>query len=155
MKKDTQINFRINSDILKILRGYCHRNEIPISTFFTIVVKDLLINKKLDPELEKEFAGAIARVKRKDLCNKLYIIKNMYRRVMDMALSNFLTTGSVNMKSINSVLETFIKEFESFSDKIQKDIGTDFRLTVKRLRSQEFLVGNSKNWKMLNYTASK
>ncbi|MAH51522.1 hypothetical protein CMI37_37245 [Candidatus Pacearchaeota archaeon] len=59
------------------------------------------------------------------------------------------------MKAINAVIDSFVAEFENYDASLKNKIGTDFRITVKRLRNKEFLLSQSKTMKMLNYTASK
>ena len=155
MNKDTQINFRISSDLLKVLKTYCAEKSITISGYFMVLTQDILVNEKFNDRLGKELQMYIIKSKRKELCNRLYIVKNMYRRIMDMAMSYFFTTGSVNMKAINAVIDSFVAEFEHYDSSLKKKIDVDFRITVKRLRNQEFLLGQTKNIKMLNYVSSK
>lgn len=155
MNKASQINFRINSNLLKVLKGYCSENDIPISSFFTVLAENILTDKKVPEKLKKKVNLLMIKHKRTKLCSQLYIVKNMYRRVLDMAYSYFYTTGSVNMKAINAVIDSFVDEFENYEALLQDKIGTDFRITVKRLRNQEWLLEQSKNYKMLNYVSSK
>ncbi len=155
MSKDAIISFRADSKLLNILREYCIKNKITVSGYFTILLKDILIDKKFVNRLENEIKLFVAKSKQKEVCSRLYITKNMYRRVMDMALSSYFTTGSVNMKSINTVIDLFVAQFETYDDSIKKDIQTEFKLTVKKLRSKEFLLGQSHNIKMLKYVSKK
>ncbi len=155
MKKDVQVNFRINSKLLDIVREYCIVNDVSISGYFTILAKDTLVDKKFTGKLEKELKLFVANSKQKEICNRLYIIKNMYRRIMDMAFSSYFTTGTVNMKAINTVLDLFVEKFDAYDDSIKNDIQTDFKLTVRKLRNQQFLLGQSENFKMLKYISKK
>jgi len=79
----------------------------------------------------------------------------MYRRVMDMAMSYFFTTGNINMKAINTVIDGFVAEFKSYDALLQEKIKVDFNITVKRLRDKDFLFTHSKNMKMMKYIESK
>ncbi len=155
MDKDARINFRINSYLLKLLKNYCYENNISISGLVMIFIQDLIVNDSVSSKLKDKLKIYIIRVQRKDLFSKLYITKNMDRRVMDMSLSNYFTTGNINMIVINSVLDSFVAEFENYDTSIKNKIGIDFKLTVKKLRNKEFLLGQSRNYKMLSYVADK
>lgn len=152
MEKDSQFSFRINLKLLEGLRSYCKRKGISMSIFLNITIQDVMDNDSKNTEnISKELKIYLSQRKRKLLCSRLYIIKNMYRRIMDMAFSSYFSTGNVNMKSINAVLDVFVEEFENYPDDLKKKILTDFKITVKRLRNQEFLMNQSKNYKMLQY----
>ena len=155
MKRDARINFRVTPDFLKIVTKTSEEYKISVSGLISMIVMDGIVKAKVSGKLKNEIKIFIEKSQRKELCNRLYIIKNMYRRVMDMALSYFFTTGSVNMKAINAVLDSFVAEFESYDASLKNKIDVDFRLTVKRLRNREFLLEQSKNIKMLNYASSK
>lgn len=151
MGKDGIIGFRADSKLLSLLKDYCIENNITVSGYFTILLQDIFINKKVNKNLEKNIQIFVIKSQRTDLCSKLYITKNMYRRVMDMALSSYFTSRNVNMKAINAVLDSFVAEFENYDESIKNAVQIDFKLTVKRLRSKEFLLGQSQNFKMLKY----
>ena len=151
MKKDNTIIFRIDSKLKEIIIDYCIKNNMTISGFFTILSEDVLTQGKFTDTLNKTLKIHAVKRNRRDLCSKLYITKNMYRRVMDMALSSYFTSRNVNMKAINAVLDSFVAEFENYDESIKNAVQIDFKLTVKRLRSKEFLLGQSQNFKMLKY----
>lgn len=150
MGKDAIIIFRIESELRQFLIQYCIDNKITISGYFITLLKKIR-DGKIPDTIDKDLKIWIIKQKRRDLCSKLYIVKNMYRRVMDMALSSYFTSRTVNMKSINAVLDSFVAEFENYDESIKAAIQIDFKLTVKRLRGKDFLLGQSQNFKMLKY----
>ncbi len=151
MKKNAVVIFRIKSDLKEILIQYCIQNKFSISKYLTTITEDVLIKKKFTDTLSKALNIYSIKQNRRDLCSKLYITKNMYRRVMDMALSSYFTSRNVNMRAINAVLDSFVAEFENYDESIRSAVQIDFKLTVKRLRNKEFLLGQSQNFKMLKY----
>tara|TARA_Y100000310_G_C20696053_1_gene825840 strand:+ start:333 stop:797 length:465 start_codon:yes stop_codon:yes gene_type:complete len=153
--KNATITIRINSELKNIIQDLSKDYKITLSSFINMILIDAITNNKVSKEFKKRIKIYVEKIRRKELCNQLYISKNMYRRVIDMALSSNFVTGSINMKAINAVIDSFVAEFECYDASLKNKIGTDFRITVKRLRNKEFLLSQSKTMKMLNYTASK
>lgn len=153
--KDARLSLRVGLDLLNIIKKLSAEYNITVSGFISMILTDALINSKVSDKLKREIQIYIQKIKRKETCNRLYIIKNMYRRVMDMAMSYFFTTGNINMKAINTVIDGFVAEFKSYDALLQEKIKVDFNITVKRLRDKDFLFTHSKNMKMMKYIESK
>ena len=155
MKKDARITLRVESQLISLIKGISKQYKISSSGFASMAIQKAVIDSKVEGELKRELKIYHDNVRKRKLCSQLYIIKNMYSRVMDMALSYYFTTGNINMKALNKVIDVFISQFESLDSDVKEDIGIDFKLTVKKLRNKEFLLSQGHNIKMLKYGSKK
>ena len=101
--------------------------------------------------VEKEFEIYILRKNRREISNRFYITKNMYQRIMDIAMSNFFTLGYVNMNVIKTILNMFKEEFDCYPQKIKDTIGSDFKDTVVNLSNENYIMENITKIKKIKY----
>ena len=152
-KNTVAIGIRLPIYLLEMYRKLSKKQNESISEL--IRRASLKLFDQNDVSMQNDLKKCYVKVKRKELHSELYIIKNMYKRILDMAMTNYFMTGNINMRAVNLSLDEYVKEFELYDDKIKKAIGTDFKLTVRRLRNQEFLLGQSDTVKKLKLIEKK
>ena len=140
---------------------YLHKLYIELSERQDESVSELIRKASLElfnkenSSMQNELKLMLVKENKKKINSRYYIIKNMYKRILDMAMSSYFTTGSINMKVINNCIDEFVAEFECYDDKIKKALGIDFKLTVKRLRNQNFLLQQSDTMNKLKLIGKK
>ncbi len=157
MRKETRIQFRVDDDFKNTISSIAGSFGVPVSEFFTKLAEKAIDDNKdeLKDNLRKIFEKYIIRKNRRMLCSDAYITKNMYSRIMDFATSDFFITQDVNMRLINKLLDSYVAEFETYDEKTQKVIGSEFKVTVKKLRSKDFVLGYFDKYKLLKYISRK
>ena len=141
-KKSIPIHVRIPKPLFEILEIIAQKHKCTVSELVRFSLNSSIDNIECS-ELSNELKLMLVKHEQTSTNQKLYIVKNMYKRILDLAMSSYFITGSINMKAINMALDLYVKVFNLYDDKIKKALGTDFRLTVKRLRNQNFLLEQS------------
>lgn len=141
-KKIDTLTIRTSSKLIELFREMSNENNCSIAHVLRGIINVGIKNLNAS-DFHKELKLLITKEHKKELNSQLYIVKNMYKRVLDMAMSFYFTTGNINMRAINVCIDLFVDEFENFDDKVKTAIATDFKLTVKRLRNQNFLLQQS------------
>ncbi len=153
VKYNTSISLRIPDSTLFVVDALAKEYKVNRTKVIMFFIDSGLLNPELKNKLSSKMNSDVElytlRTDRKDSNNKLYIIKNMYQRVMDMAMSYNFTVGNINMKVINSVLDSFQKEYDCFPEKYKKLIGSDFKTGIKQLRDEDYLITNVERLKLL------
>lgn len=142
MKKGTKkerINFRIDKDLKNILYDFCNRHKISVSGLFIHLLFQGLSNDKLSKKLVQSLANKNIQHTITEENAMYYLPKNMFRRVCDLALGQLLTTGHINRKLINKVLDNYKKQYDTFPSEIKKVLKDDFMITETKLRNDDFL----------------
>ena len=133
---------RFPLELMRVISNIAEEHKCSVSDIIRLLVRNSLDN--IDESLiTNELRLFTVRQEQKSTNAQLYLVKNMYKRILDMAMSSYFITKSINMGAINLILDLYVKEFELYDDKTKKIIGTDFKMTVKRLRDQNFLLDQS------------
>ena len=141
MTKDARIIFRCNNLFREFVYDYCHENKIPVSDFIVLCVSKAMSNKKFKLDLVKKLKKIDIKQQVRELNSDLYFVKNAYKRIMDIAMSNYFTTGSFNMEVVNVMLKNYDKMFKTLDPKIKKLIKDDWD-QVKNLSREDVLAEN-------------
>lgn len=150
---DKKIDIRVSDSLYNVVNKLsihykCSKGRI-VKMFLETSLIDAKNNNKLTEKLKDEIELYILRNNRKELNNRLYIIKNMYQRVIDMAMSYLFTVGYVNMGAINSILDSFQKEFDCYAKHLKEIVGKDFKTAITNLRDESYLMNNIEKLKLL------
>lgn len=153
MVKTILFTFRIPDYLLAIIDGVAQQNKVTKTKVATVFLEKGLLNpeliKNLSEELKSDMEIYSLKNNRRKTTNRLYIIKNMYQRVMDMAMSSFFTVGDVNMKAVEIVIDSFEKEFNCYTKKEREILEIGFKTAVKQLRDETYLMSNTEKIKLL------
>lgn len=155
MSKKFILSVRLEYNLKTLLTKLADEYKVTVSGLVTLMIQNSFLDEKMSKKLRSELNVLLVRTKRTKLCNRAYIIKNMYNRIMDLSMSSYFTTGDVNMKVINDVVDSFIEEFESYDKKEQNRIKVEFAIAVRQLRKKDYIISNSKNFKMIQYVTRK
>ncbi len=137
--KSERINIRVDRKLKNILFAVCSKNGISVSNFLTSMLIDGLVNKDLPPDLKKKLDNEKIRYEITETNAMYYLPKNMFRRVCDLALSQLMTTGKINRKLLNKVIDNYCKQYETFPSEIKKVLKDDFKITEAKLRNDDFV----------------
>ena len=148
MERKVELHIKIPKQMLDLIKDMASKHNCSVSDVSRLMLNNSI--KDLDKsEMTNELELIFVKDEQKDINSKLYIVKNMYKRILDMAMSSYFVTGSINMGAINMALDVYAKAFNLYNDKIKTALGTDFKLTAKRLRNQNFLLQQSDTIKKL------
>lgn len=144
---------RIKGDIDDLLDKISKDLSISKSGFVKHIIENALISNdfgsKLSIELKRKISIVMIRTSRTEITSRLYIIKNMYQRIYDMAMSFYFTTGMINMKVINKILDMFVEEFKYYPKKDKDILKVDFEMAVANLRHEDYIIEHTDKIKML------
>lgn len=151
MKKDARLEIRINSMLRNAVFQFCLDNGFKISDFVAIalikVMRDKKFKLKADKRLKKLDLKDVIREKNADF----YFIKNCYGRIMDISVSNYFSTGTVNIDMVREMLKDYNKLFNALDSKVKKIIKSDWKMLRMKLNNESFLNDQVENY--LNYKA--
>lgn len=147
------IAIRLENKVIDIIERFCNELSISRGEFIKLVLADAIIkaqfNKELTEELKRYISIYTLRDNRRKMSNRMYIKKNMYQRVMDMAMSDYFIIGYINMKVIKELIDSFVQEFNHYPKKERELIEDDFKFAVKQLRSEDYILNHMSSIKLL------
>lgn len=152
-RKTIALRIRIPVFLYKLYEELAEQQDTSVSNLIRKASLELF--NKENTSMQNELKLMLVRSRKKEINSRYYIVKNMYKRILDMAMSSYFLTGSINMKVINNCIDEFVKEFECYDEEIKKAIGTDFKLTARRLKNQEFLLSQSDTIRKLKMIEKK
>jgi len=87
-------------------------------------------------------------MKAKEKARCYFLIKNGYKRIIELAMISKFNTGEINMSIVDDVVNSHLKIFKLFPDSIQKRMKKDIE-TFKELKNPEFLSSQMSKIKLI------
>lgn len=144
MNKIVQLNLRITTVVDEKIDDYCDKLNLTKST---LVHKAIIfyLKEKGYKTLENEINIGVLRDIIRDQNYKLYLIKNTFMTIVNMAKMDLLFHTQINMNKVNTTIKDCKRLYNLYPPKIKKLLKDDIR-QLEHLKHKPFLMQYMSNW---------
>ncbi len=148
MKKLVRLTINITAVSSVMLDDHCNKLNLSRSALFYESLIFYLKNKgykKLESELKIDSQRSIIREQN----HRLYLIKNTFMTMINMAKMDLLLHSEINMSKVESTVKECKKLYNCYSSKIKKLLKDDMK-QLESLRSRHYLMQFMNNWDLIS-----